>query len=126
MFTCTIRRHSSVSAPSTGPSSITPALFTSPCRPPSSECARSTNARAWSSSPTSASIATARPPSPSIRSARASIRSARRAPSATAAPAPASASAVASPMPEEAPVMATTRPSSGCGTRRSYSAAAGR
>ncbi len=40
----------------------------------------------------------------------ASMRSARRAPSATAAPACAQASAVASPMPEEAPVTATTWP----------------
>ena len=38
------------------------------------------------------------------------MRSARRAASATAAPAREAASAVASPMPEEAPVMATTDP----------------
>ena len=59
----------------------------------------STNAFASSSLLTSVGIATARPPSASIRFASASIRSARRAASATAAPAPASDRAVASPMP---------------------------
>src|ERR1019366_8100339 len=48
------------------------------------------------------------PPPSVIRWARASIRSARRAASETAAPAWAQASAVASPMPEDAPVTATT------------------
>ena len=38
------------------------------------------------------------------------MRSERRAPSATAAPACAHASAVASPIPEDAPVIATTLP----------------
>src|SRR5918994_1146540 len=60
----------------------------------------------------SASIASARPPSDEIRSARSSRRSFRLAPSETAAPAPASAIAVASPIPEEAPVIAATLPSS--------------
>src|SRR3954451_20058074 len=68
------------------------------------------NARAWRSSETSVGSATARPPSSSIRLASASMRSVRRAASATAAPASAQASAVASPIPDEAPVMATVRP----------------
>ena len=47
-----------------------------------------------------------------IRSARPSSRSLRRAPSATAAPSRANASAVASPIPDEAPVITALRPSS--------------
>src|SRR4051794_3025366 len=105
-----IRRHSSVGAPAIGPSSITPALLTSASRRPSSAWARWTNAAAWSSCETSVAIATARPPSPLMRSASASMRSVRRAASATAAPASAQASAVASPMPDDAPVIATTCP----------------
>jgi len=107
-LTSIIRRQSSVSAPATGPSSITPALLTSPSRPPNPSFAPSTNARAWDSSVTSVSIASALPPSPVIFPASASIRSARRAASATEAPSAASASAVASPIPDEAPVIATT------------------
>jgi hypothetical protein len=105
-----MRRHSLVSAPITGPSSITPALFTSTSSRPSSSFVRVMNAFAWASSVTSVSIASARPPSPVIRSASASMRSERRAASDTAAPACASVIAVASPIPDEAPVMAATRP----------------
>src|SRR3954454_24393369 len=54
----------------------------------------------------------ARPPSSAIREARASMRSPRRAASATEAPRSAYMSAVASPIPEDAPVIATTLPSS--------------
>src|SRR3954454_12806576 len=111
-LTFTMVRHWSVGAPSTGPSSITPALFTRMSRPPSCECASVTNACALSSSATSTGSASARPPSPSILSASEVRRSSRRAPSATTAPAPASASAVASPIPDEAPVIAATVPSS--------------
>jgi hypothetical protein len=45
-----------------------------------------------------------------MREASSSIRSARRAPSATDAPAAAHASAVASPIPDDAPVMAMALP----------------
>ena len=62
-FTSIIRRHSLVSAPITGPSSITPALLTSTSRRPSSSFVRVTNAFACASSVTSVSIASARPPS---------------------------------------------------------------
>ena len=109
-FTSIIRRHSLVSAPITGPSSITPALLTRMSRRPSSSFVRVTNAFACASSVTSVSIASARPPSPSMRLASSSIRSLRRAASDTAAPARASVTAVASPMPDEAPVIAATRP----------------
>ena len=51
------------------------------------------------------------------------MRSSRRAPSATAAPACAHASAVASPIPDEAPVIATTLPSSSWPWRAPYSVA---
>ena len=47
-----------------------------------------------------------------------SMRSLRRAASATAAPASAQASAVASPIPDEAPVTATTRPQRSMSMRR--------
>ena len=57
-MTSIIRRHSSVSAPSTGPSSITPALLTSASMPAEPVRARaSTNPRAWSSAATSTVIA---------------------------------------------------------------------
>src|SRR5829696_9220500 len=104
-----MRRHSSVGAPSIGPSSITPALLTSTSSRPSSSFVRRTNALACASSETSEVMASAVPPASWIRSASASMRSARRAASETAAPASAHASAVASPMPEDAPVTATTR-----------------
>ena len=120
-MTSSIRRHCSVGAPATGPSSITPALLTRMSRPPSSSLVRVTKAFACSSSVTSVSIASALPPSPSIRSARSSRRSLRRAASETAAPSAARASAVASPIPEEAPVIAATLPSSGP-TARPYTA----
>src|SRR3954469_13956512 len=109
-LTWTIWRHWSRSAPAIGPRSITPALLTSTSRRPSRSCACWTNARAWSSSPTSALIASAVPPSAVMRSASASMRSVRRAATATLAPARAHASAVASPMPDDAPVMATACP----------------
>src|SRR5688572_17808393 len=105
-----MRRHSSVGAPSIGPSSITPALLTSTSSRPSSSWVRRTNALACASSLTSVSIARALPPSPRMRSASASMRPVRRAASETAAPAAAQASAVASPIPDDAPVTATTRP----------------
>ena len=110
-FTFTIVRHCDVSAPSTGPSSITPALFTRMSSPPSCECASDTNDRALSSSPTSTGSGRARPPASPTRSASDDSRSSRRAPIATAAPSPASASAVASPMPDDAPVTNATFPS---------------
>src|SRR5215218_1856157 len=109
-FTSIIRRHSVVSAPLTGPSSITPALFTRMCSPPSSSCAVRMNRWAWSSSPTSTSCTRQGPASFLEMTSR---RSVRRAPIATPAPACDSASAVAAPMPEEAPVTAATRPSRG-------------
>ena len=109
-LTWIIRRHSSVGASRIGPSSITPALLISASRRPRRSRACSTKARAWSSSPTSAAIPKACPPSSVMRRASASMRSARRAVSATAAPARAHASAVASPMPDDAPVIATTCP----------------
>ena len=87
-FTSTIRRHSSVSAPSTGPSSITPALLISACETAELGMRALDEGARLSSSPTSTSIASALPPSSSMRSASASIRSLRRAPRATAAPAP--------------------------------------
>ena len=115
-LTFSIVRHSSVSVLSTGPSSITPALLTRMSRP--------------------AELARRRPHEPArlafvgdidlerdrgpalgpMRAAIASMRSPRRAPSATAAPLGASVSAVASPIPEEAPVIAALRPSSAPGT----------
>src|SRR5438270_3265694 len=105
-----MRRQCSVSAPSTGPRSMTPALLISPSSPPSCSCAPRTKAWALSSSPTSARSATARPPSDSIRSRSSSSRSSRRAPSATAAPSRAKAAAQGAPMPEDAPVVAIRRP----------------
>src|SRR4051812_20971488 len=115
-----MRRHSSVGAPSIGPSSITPALLTSTSSRPSSSFVRRTNALACASSETSVVMASAVPPASRIRSASASMRSARRAASETAAPASAQASAVASPMPEDAPVTATTRPERSMSIRLPY------
>src|SRR3954447_1269465 len=107
-----IWRHSLVSAPVTGPSSITPALLTSTSSPPSRSAVPSTNARACPSSLTSVGNASARPPSPAMRSATACRRSSRRPARPTAAPAPARRMALASPIPEVAPVTAATFPSS--------------
>src|SRR5829696_8399037 len=107
-----MRSHSSVGAPTTGPSSITPALLITTSSRPSSATARSTAAIAWPWSVTSVSTATARPPSAAIAATSASSRSVRRAATATAAPCPASARAAASPMPLLAPVTSATVPSS--------------
>ena len=60
--TSIIRRQCSVSAPATGPSSITPALLIRMSTLPSSSLVRSTSARACASSERSVSIASAVPP----------------------------------------------------------------
>ena len=97
-----IRRQSSVSAPTTGPSSISPAALTSTSTPPSSEEVRSTAAARLASSLTSISRARAVPPAPRTSCTTEATRSARRAPSATEAPARARARAVAAVLVEQA------------------------
>ncbi len=81
---------------------------------PYSSVVASTSESMSSSSVTSVGTTSASPPADSIRSARASSSSARRAASATLAPASASASAVASPIPDDAPVTIATSPASRC------------
>src|SRR5215211_4227596 len=78
-----------VSAPTTGPRSIRPALLTRVSNPPNRSTVCWTAASAWVRSVMSASTTSAVPPAWSISAARASSRSRRRATSATAAPCPA-------------------------------------
>ena len=101
-----------MSAPWTGPSSITPALLTRQSSPPSSECALSTSRRPAPRRRCRSRSRRAVPPSASIRETSSSRRSLRRAASATAAPSATIATAVASPIPDEAPVISALRPSS--------------
>src|SRR5215212_3701878 len=112
LLTSNIRRHSSESPFSTLESSMAPALLTRMSTRPNSSLACRIRPCACSSSVTSHSTESARPPSPFIRSTRSSSRSSRRAATTTGAPSAAKASAVASPMPLDAPVMTATLPSS--------------
>src|SRR5918998_3807313 len=112
-----MRSHSSTGAPTTGPSSITPALLTTMSSRPSSPTVRSTAATACSRSVASSTTGSASSPSsPAIVSSR----SARRAGAGTLAPKAAGGSAVASPMPLLAPVTSATVPSRASVMRPGY------
>src|SRR6266508_730952 len=99
-----------------------PALFTSKSSRPSRLDASATNFLQLSASVTSSGAKKWSSPGSSATSS--SIRSTRRAPSASRAPAPARARAVAAPIPLEAPVTTAVLPSSS-GTRRSLSSPPG-
>src|SRR5579862_235780 len=101
-------RSSRNGALNTGP----PALFTRMSIVPSSVAAVRTHCWIASASVTSHSIASARPPAPSIALAAVSSSSIERDASATAAPAAANASAISRPMPREAPVTSARLPAS--------------
>jgi hypothetical protein len=93
-------RHCSSSASATvAQPSAPPALFTS---------RRHSGTRATKASTEEGSVTSSGWPRPPISAARAAMRSARRAPTTTSQPSPASARAAAAPMPELAPVTTAT------------------
>ena len=111
---CSIRRQSSVSAPTIVPSSITPALLTRMSSPPSSSRVRRTAAaQACSSVTSSSSCSTARRRPGAWRRARRAGRAGGPRWRPRRPPRPARRR-VASPMPDDAPVTRATFPASGC------------
>ena len=83
---------------------MTPALFTSTVGSPSSAATRSTAARTWLPSLTSAPTASARPPASAISFTVPAQAASSRSRTATAIPSVASRRAVAAPMPRAEPV----------------------
>src|SRR4249919_1621823 len=110
MLTPIIRFQSSRSAPTTGPSSIRPALLTRVSSRPKCSTVCLTAVSACAGSVMSASTTSAVPPASWMSRASASRRYRRRARRATAAPCSASRRAVASPIPLLVPVISATVP----------------
>ena len=91
---------------------VMPTLLTAISKRPSDETTRRASSAAWARSLTSATTATARPPSASMASVVACARAPSMSFTATAAPARASHWAICWPMPAPAPVTSATEPSS--------------